>query len=99
MTRKGDCWDNAVAESLFATIKNEAFGDYIPPSRDAAKRVIGEYLDVYYNTKRRHSFLNYDSPIKFGPKSQLALKSHKQTVRLAGGGSRDTQSARANMLV
>ena len=72
MSRKGDCWDNAVAESFFATLKTEAFDGTIPDDHDAATRTIGDYIDGYYNTKRRHSFIDYESPIPFELKTQLA---------------------------
>jgi len=72
MSRKGDCWDNAVAESFFATLKSEALGDRVPDDHDTATRLLGEYIDGYYNPKRRHSFLGYESPIEFELKSQLA---------------------------
>ena len=72
MSRKGDCWDNAVAESFFATFKTEALGDDVPVDHDAATRAFGAYIDGYYNTKRRHSFIDYESPIEFELKSQLA---------------------------
>jgi transposase InsO family protein len=72
MSRKGDCWDNAVAESFFATLKTEALGDRIPDDHDAATRDLREYIDGYYNTKRRHSFIDYECPIEFELKSQLA---------------------------
>src|SRR5690606_30077910 len=52
-SRKGDCWDNAVAESFFATLKPEALGELILGDHDAATRLIGEYIDRYYNPKRR----------------------------------------------
>ena len=72
MSRKGDCWDNAVAESFFATLKTEALGELIPEDHDAATRLIGDYIEGYYNSKRRHSFVDYESPITFELKSQLA---------------------------
>ena len=72
MSRKGDCWDNAVAESFFATLKTEALGDRIPDDHAKATRAIGEYIDSYYNTKRRHSFIDYETPIEFELKRQLA---------------------------
>lgn len=72
MSRKGDCWDNAVAESFFATLKTEAIGPRIPQDHLEATSLIGTYIDNYYNTKRRHSFINYQSPIEFELKSQLA---------------------------
>ena len=72
MSRKGDCWDNAVAESFFATLKAEALGARVPEDRDSATRALGRYIDDYYNSKRRHSFIDYECPIGFELKSQLA---------------------------
>lgn len=64
MSRKGDCWDNAVAESFFATLRAELVdGRYA--SRLAAQRAIGEYIDGFYNLHRRHSTIDYLSPIEF----------------------------------
>jgi putative transposase len=63
MSRKGDCWDNVVAESFFATLKAEAFEDRIPADHAVATRSLGDYIDGFYNTKRRHSFIGYDEPI------------------------------------
>jgi putative transposase len=66
MSRKGDCWDNAVAESFFSTLKTEAFGDGLVPSSHAnAFEVLHDYIDGFYNTVRRHSHLDYKSPIEF----------------------------------
>jgi transposase InsO family protein len=65
MSRKGDCWDNAVAESFFATIKGEMIDheDYL--TRAAAIAAIADYIDGFYNPCRRHSALDYVSPIEF----------------------------------
>jgi putative transposase len=65
MSRKGDCWDNAVAESFFSSLKTEAFADMSFPSRDAARRVVFEYIAAFYNPTRRHSYLGYMSPMEF----------------------------------
>ena len=65
MSRKGDCWDNAVAESFFSTLKTELVGNDIYTSHAAATRVIGDYIDGFYNARRRHSYLGYISPIEF----------------------------------
>lgn len=65
MSRKGDCWDNAVAESFFATLKRELEEIDSLESWAAADLSIGEYIDGFYNSKRRHSTLNYSSPIEF----------------------------------
>ena len=65
MSRKGDCWDNAVAESFFATLKRELEGIDAIESRTAATISIGEYIDGFYNLERRHSAINYTSPVEF----------------------------------
>ena len=71
MSRKGDCWDNAVAESFFSTLKTELVGENIYTSHDAATVAIGDYIDNFYNTRRRHSHLGYMSPIEFELMSQI----------------------------
>lgn len=65
MSRKGDCWDNAVAESFFATLRAELVDHASYLTHDAAKLAIGEYIDGFYNIERRHSFLDYINPIEF----------------------------------
>jgi putative transposase len=64
MSRKGDCWDNAVAESFFATIKTEMIADRTFATHAAATAAIGDYIDQFYNTTRLHSFNKYVSPIE-----------------------------------
>jgi transposase InsO family protein len=59
------CWDNAVAESFFATIKAELVEHEQYATHGAAIRSIGEYIDNFYNIERRHSFLDYLNPIEF----------------------------------
>jgi transposase InsO family protein len=65
MSRKGDCWDNAVAESFFSTLKREMENLDHSESWEAANISIAEYIDGFYNLHRRHSALNYHSPIEF----------------------------------
>jgi transposase InsO family protein len=65
MSRRGNCWDNAVAESFFATLKTELVHDVIFTSREAAKTTIAEWIEIFYNGKRRHSSLDYHSPLEF----------------------------------
>jgi putative transposase len=65
MSRKGDCWDNAVAESFFATIKGEMIDHEDYQTRAAAIAAIGDYIDGFYNPCRRHSSIGYVSPIEF----------------------------------
>ena len=65
MSRKGDCWDNAVAESFFATLKREMEEIDSPESLADANLSIGEHIDGFYTSQRCHSALNYSSPIEF----------------------------------
>ncbi len=62
MSRKGDCWDNAVAESFFATLRAELIDHERYASRAAAIKSIGDYIDNFYNVERRHSHLGYLAP-------------------------------------
>ena len=63
MSRSGDCYDNAMAESFFASFKDELIDRSRWPTRQAARRAIFEWLEVFYNRQRRHSALGYQSPI------------------------------------
>jgi len=72
MSRVGDCWDNAVAESFFATLRAELVDDERYTTRAAAKTSIGEYIDDFYNSERVHSHLDYVSPIEFELKAHVA---------------------------
>lgn len=65
MSRRGDCWDNAVAESFFATIKGEMIDHEEYETRTAAIASIADYIDGFYNPCRRHSSIGYVSPIEF----------------------------------
>ena len=65
MSKKGDCWDNAVAESFFHTLKVELVHRNKFRTRDEAKRKIFEYTEMYYNCKRAHSTLGYLSPFDY----------------------------------
>lgn len=65
MSRKGDCWDNAVAESFFGTLKTERVSWRSYQTREEAKRDIVDYLEMFYNSKRLHSYLGYVSPRQF----------------------------------
>jgi len=65
MSRKGNCYDNAVAESFFHTLKTEHVYDYRYESRAAARQSIFEYIEMFYNRHRRHSALGYHSPVSF----------------------------------
>jgi transposase InsO family protein len=65
MSRKGDCWDNACAETFFASLKTELIGDRIFLTREQARREIFEYIEVFYNRRRLHSYLGYLTPHEF----------------------------------
>ncbi len=65
MSKKGDCYDNAMIESFWATVKEEGIGEKIFFTRNEAKTAIFEYIEVYYNRKRRHSSLGYVSPVHY----------------------------------
>lgn len=65
MSRKGNCWDNAVMESFFATLKTELIYHEKFITRKDAKLKIFEYIELFYNRNRRHSSLGYKSPVQF----------------------------------
>jgi transposase InsO family protein len=65
MSRRGNCWDNAVAESFFATLKVELIHGRAWLTRAAAEQAIAEYIEDFYNVRRRHSSLGYLSPLAF----------------------------------
>ena len=65
MSKKCDCWDNAVAESFFKTLKVEQVYQTSYSTREEAKQDIFEYIEGYYNRKRRHSKLDYQTPYEF----------------------------------
>lgn len=68
MSRKGECLDNAVAESFFSSLKTELVDheDYL--SKQIAKQSLFEYIEVFYNRRRRHSYLDYVSPVEYESK-------------------------------
>ena len=73
MSRAGDCWDNAVAESFFATLKGDELDHHWFPSHAAARAVIDDYINNFYNPLRRHSTLGYISPDEFELRAQLTV--------------------------
>jgi putative transposase len=69
MSRKGDCWDNAVMESFYRSLKTELVHHEDYRTRREARRSIFDYIEVFYNRVRRHSTLGYVSPTDY----ELAL--------------------------
>jgi transposase InsO family protein len=65
MSGKADCWDNAVAESFFATLEKELLSRCSLRPRAETRRTVAEYIDRYYNDARRHSYLDFVSPLEF----------------------------------
>ncbi len=65
MSRVGDCWDNAVVESFFATLTKELLVDGLFESRAIANRELFQFIEIWYNRQRRHSSLGYQSPVQY----------------------------------
>lgn len=65
MSRVGNCWDNAVAEGFFSTLKRELVHHESYADHEEARRSLFEYIEVFYNRRRRHSTLGYRSPAEF----------------------------------
>ena len=76
MSRKGNCWDNAVAESFFGSLKKERVKKQIYKTRDLAIADVADYIDTFYNRSRRHSHLGGVSPEQF----EAAHKPRRQGV-------------------
>ncbi len=74
MSRKGNCWDNAVVESFFATLKQECVYQQRFGTRVQAQTAIFDYIEVFYNRQRRHSALGYLSPAAYEAKQQHSQK-------------------------
>ena len=65
MSRRGDCWDNAVSESFFATLEKELLALSPLQNRIKTRKDVANYIENYYNLVRLHSHLDYVSPIEF----------------------------------
>jgi putative transposase len=65
MSRVGDCWDNAVVESFFATLTKELLVDTDFHTRNDASRAVFEFIEIWYNRQRRHSSLGYRTPVQY----------------------------------
>jgi len=76
MSRRGNCWDNAVAESFFGSLKKERIKKHIYKDRDVANEDIADYIEAFYNRTRRHSHLGGVSPDQF----EVAVKRRRGRV-------------------
>ncbi len=65
MSRKGNCYDNAVVESFFVSLKGEWLRPARPKSRKEARALVFDYIESFYNRRRRHSSLGYLSPADY----------------------------------
>jgi putative transposase len=65
MSRRANCWDNAIAESFFGTLKTELLYQLPLQPRSATRVAVAEYIDEFYNVRRRHSSIDYMSPLEF----------------------------------
>ncbi len=74
MSRRGDCWDNAVVESFFATIKFELIHRRSFRTREEARLAIFDYIEIFYNRQRRHSYLGYMSPEQFEQEQVVEIR-------------------------
>jgi len=72
MSRSGNVWDNAAMESFFSSLKTERIARKIYRTRDAARADVFDYIERFYNTKRRHSTIGYLSPMEFEMKAGFA---------------------------
>lgn len=77
MSRKGNCWDNAIAESFFKTLKTEMVYHRKFETRAQAKLEIFDYIEVWYNRKRRHSALDYKTPVQM---EKIMMKNKTQAA-------------------
>ena len=74
MSRKGDCWDNAVAESFFRSLKTQRTDETLYVSRDEAKADVIDYIEMFYNSHRLHSSLDYNSPNQYEEWREVLVK-------------------------
>src|SRR6266853_5197100 len=72
MSRSGNVWDNAAMESFFSSLKTERTGRKTYHTRDEARADVFDYIERFYNTKRRHSKIGYMSPMEFESQAGLA---------------------------
>ena len=79
MGSRGDCFDNAVAESFFATLKKELVRRRTWPTRRELTGEVFDYIEAFYNPRRRHSTLGYLSPVQFEDQS-INIQNEKETT-------------------
>ena len=75
MSRRGNCHDNAVAESFFQLLKRGRIRRNIYPTRDEARRDIFDYIELFYNLMRRRDFIDQQSPVEYEQRYRMRLAS------------------------
>jgi len=80
MSRRGNCYDNAVTESFFGTLKTELVHHERYATREAARQSLFEYIEVFYNRQRRHSSLDYKSPAEYENKLSASAQAFRRTL-------------------
>lgn len=83
MSRRGDCWDNAVAESFFATLDTELMDDLVGAGRETVGHAVFEYIERYYNRRRLHSTLGYQTPVEYESHATTTLQTAAEEARAA----------------
>jgi putative transposase len=84
MSRRGDCWDNAVAESFFATLEHELLTTADFHAHTEATRAIADFIDHWYNLERRHSTLGHVSPLVYEQHLRHSARAAQPRVRFMG---------------
>ena len=74
MSRKGNCWDNSVMERFIGSLKSERTDGKKYLTREQAKADVVDYIEMFYNSQRLHSSLNYISPMQFEKLNEISLK-------------------------
>jgi putative transposase len=74
MSRRGNCWDNAVVESFFSSLKFELVHGVTFERREEARRELFQYIEGFYNTRRRHSSLGYLSPVEYERRALISQR-------------------------
>ena len=82
MSRKGNCWDNAVAESFFKSLKTEIIYGFALKTPKETKESVFEYIEIYYNRIRRHSTIGYISPMALEKRRETALAKRHTRIKL-----------------
>ncbi len=83
MGSRGDCYDNAVAESFFATLKKELIHGRSWPSKAELRTEVFEYIEVFFNRRRRHSTLGFLSPAQFENQTDREIEKIRSVVTVA----------------